>query len=52
MRFEQRPGQLHPRVGRERRCGLTMNAYFLDLKGPATNYNHVNGPTDYRYNST
>ena len=29
---------------------LTVNAYFLDFEGPSTNYNHVNGPTDYRDN--
>ena len=29
---------------------LTVNAYFLDFDGPSTNYNHVNGPTDYRDN--
>ena len=29
---------------------LTVNAYYLDLDGPSTNYNHVSGPTDYRDN--
>ncbi len=29
---------------------LTVNGYFLDFEGPSTNYNHVNGPTDYRDN--
>ncbi len=29
---------------------LTVNAYFLDFEGPSTNYNHVNGTTDYRDN--
>ncbi len=29
---------------------LTVNGYFLDFDGPSTNYNHVNGPTDYRDN--
>ncbi len=29
---------------------LTVNAYYLDFEGPSTNYNHVNGPTDYRDN--
>jgi iron complex outermembrane receptor protein len=29
---------------------LTVNAYFLDFDGPSTNYNHVNGTTDYRDN--
>ena len=29
---------------------LTVNGYWLDFEGPSTNYNHVNGPTDYRDN--
>jgi iron complex outermembrane receptor protein len=29
---------------------LTVNAYYLDFAGPSTNYNHVNGVTDYRDN--
>ena len=29
---------------------FTLNAYYLDFAGPSTNYNHVNGPTDYRDN--
>ena len=29
---------------------LTVNAYYLKFDGPSTNYNHVNGPTDYRDN--
>lgn len=29
---------------------LTLNGYYLDFTGGTTNYNHVNGPTDYRDN--
>lgn len=29
---------------------LTVNGYYLDFTGGTTNYNHVNGPTDYRDN--
>jgi iron complex outermembrane recepter protein len=29
---------------------LTLNAYYLNFDGPSTNYNHVNGVTDYRDN--
>jgi iron complex outermembrane recepter protein len=29
---------------------LTVNGYYLDFTGGATNYSHVNGPTDYSDN--
>jgi len=35
-------------VGEDSR--FTVNAYYLDFSGPSTNYNHVNGVTDYRDN--